>query len=125
VLQKQCDEQTNDSAVAIQERVDRLELHVGKPGLDQRRQGIVRVQSLLERGHELGHDLWRRRNEPGVAGPRAPDPVLCAANGTGRLVGSAHSSHQAFVDLAQETCAQRQPHHTPGTRAETPRPPEP
>lgn len=76
VLEKQCDEQTADAAVAIQKRMDRLELHVCQPSLDQRRQRIVRVEPLLELGHELGHDLRRRRNEPGVPWPRSADPVL-------------------------------------------------
>ena len=49
-------------------------------GAHQRRQAVVvGVQEPLERRHAVGHRGVRRRNEGGVPGPGAADPVLRAA----------------------------------------------
>ena len=63
IAQHERDQQTPDAAVAIEERVDGFELHVGKPRLDQRRQlRIVRMQELFERVEAFIQPIRRRRN---------------------------------------------------------------
>ncbi len=76
MFDEQGDQHAADAAVAIEEWMDRLELHVCEPGLDQRRERVVRVQPLLE-GGQSGRDLimWQW-HETSVARPRTADPVL-------------------------------------------------
>jgi hypothetical protein len=79
--QHQHDQQPPQSAIAIQKRVDRLELPMGQGGPHQRR--------------------WRR-HKAGVSWSGAADPVLAAAELAGQSIGSAAPGQQAGMDLTQE-----------------------
>jgi len=62
--------------IAIQKWVDRLELDVEKPGLDNRRQPRFFLMHEPLQGIEARIELRRRRrNEERVPGASAPDPV--------------------------------------------------
>ena len=103
MLKKQRDKQSPDASVAIQERVDRLELHVCEARLHQRRQRIIRVNPLVELRHERRHIFGRRGHEPRVAGPRAADPVLGASDLARLLLRAAHAAHEPPMRFAEQT----------------------
>ena len=52
VLQQERDEQATDAAVAVEKRVDSLELDVHEGGADERRQVVVAVDVLLKIAEE-------------------------------------------------------------------------
>ena len=89
--QHDVDERTPGAAVAVQERVDRLELRVRERGLSQRRQ-IVGVQEGAEVLEQRWHRLVRWRNELRDAGRLSSDPVLLLPHDTGpfRVVAVLH-----------------------------------
>ena len=78
--QQQSDQEPSDSSVAVEERVDSLELGVRERGLHEhrRRVGIV-VDELLEGAHCCGDLLPRRRDETCRRGSGPAEPVLVAA----------------------------------------------
>ena len=84
------DQEPPDATIAVQKRVDGLELHLGERGFDERRQAVVRgMDEALERGHAMLDVLRRGRNEAGGAGASAADPVLAAAELAGLPVSAA------------------------------------
>ena len=99
---------TPDSAIAIEERMDRLELRVCKPRLDQGRQGIVAVDPSLERRQRVRHLLWGRWHEPSVSGSGATDPVLAGPHLARRLVRPSDAVHEAFVRFTPQPSADGQ-----------------
>lgn len=122
-MQQQRDQQAAEAAVAVEEGVDRLELHVGERGPDQRggRLGGPRtgagpaVQKGLE-GRHAGLDfVGRRRHEVGAARSRATDPVLRAPELARQLLAAPRAGHQLGVHLADQAVAEReslaQAHH--------------
>ena len=52
VLQQERDEQATDAAVAVEKRVDSLELDMHEGGADERRQVVVAVDVLLKIAEE-------------------------------------------------------------------------
>ena len=52
VLQQERDEQATDAAVAVEKRVDSLELDVHEGGADERRQVVAAVDVLLKIAEE-------------------------------------------------------------------------
>ncbi len=104
--QEQRDEQPADAAVAVDERVDRLELVVHERRLHEHR-GMLLVEKPLPRVQALIHLLDRGRNEcrlvEGAA--RRSDPVLRAAKLARRRVRTA--PHQDAVHLSAEAKTQR------------------
>ena len=109
VLDEQRDQQPADAAVSVQERVDRLELHVRESGPHQGRQVAVGMPPALQRRQNVRDVLGRGRDEAGVARPAAADPVLRAADLAGQLVRAAGAAHQNPVGFAQQAHAERQP----------------
>ena len=88
--------------------MDRLELHVREPGAHQDRQPvIVGMQETLERRHAIGHGGVWRRDESGVAGAGAADPVLRAAELAGVLAAAPSARKQDGVDLTNEAVRER------------------
>ena len=103
------DQQAPDPAVAVQEGVDRLELNMEQPRLDERREfrGLFMHEAL--KGIEACIDLVRRRrHEQGVAGARAADPVLRSAECAGGFGATAAALQQPGMHTADETKRQRQ-----------------
>jgi hypothetical protein len=80
---QQGDEEAAQTAVAVEERVDSLELHVGQRRLHQRRRARrLIVQEPLQVPHAEEHLTRRRGHEDRIPGPRAADPVLTAGTET-------------------------------------------
>ena len=70
LAQEQSDQQTPQTAVAVQERVDRLELHMCQRRLEQHRSRLWLVmQEEFQLAHALQQFFCRRRNEGRVARP--------------------------------------------------------
>src|SRR5205085_2086866 len=63
IRKHQRDEQPSDTAIAVEERMDRFELHVRQRGADEHRQPGLIVNEFLESAHALIDKLRRRRNE--------------------------------------------------------------
>jgi len=108
--QEQRDEQAADTAVAVEERVDRLELLVHEGALDEIGQARPVLQEELP-GGERGHHLIDRRWHVGGGrqrGSRRTDPVLRAAELARSHVRAAHATHEALVQFPDETQGQRQ-----------------
>ena len=109
VLDEQRDQQPPNAAVAVQERVDGLELHVREPSAHQRRQVAVGMPPPLQRRQRGRNVLGRRRNEAGGTRTPAADPVLRPPNLPRQLVAAADAAHQDAMGLAQKADAERQP----------------
>src|SRR6266498_5290977 len=96
-------EQPSDAPVAVEERVDRLELRVGEPGVHERRERLI-VQELLEVAENV-HELPRwRRHERRVSDRRGAgaDPVLRPPELARIAMLATHALHELGVDLANE-----------------------
>ena len=100
---QQCDEKTPQADIAIQKRMDCLELHVDQAGLDQRRLfGLVFVEEELKMMKELGQPLRWRWDESSVARTCAAYPVLTRSELARLLFGAAPSGEQNSVYLAYQ-----------------------
>ena len=91
--QHQHDQQPAQATIAVQKRVDGLELHVGQGGPHQHRQGVRTIWSAMDEVLQLAHartyQPLRRWHEAGVARPGAADPLLTAPELAGQPIGSA------------------------------------
>jgi hypothetical protein len=87
--------------------VDHLELIVDKGELEQQRHLLV-VKELLPVVQSGGHLPHGGRDEDGVRGVGAADPVLRRPEVASRLVLTSHAGHQLLVHLAHERQAQRE-----------------
>ena len=105
-------EQSADAAVAVEERVDGLELDVRQACLDQNGQAASSSSAGTARARPGSPELVRGGGGTNTAlpGRRAADPVLAAAELAGRLVGAAPMPEQDRVDLPD------QPQATAGSR---------
>ena len=103
------DEQAPDPAIAVEEGVDRFELDMEQPRLDERREfrgGFM--HETLEGIKACMEFMRRRRDEQGVPGARTTDPVLRSAEFAG-FPGSAPAAlQQPGMHAADETERQRQ-----------------
>jgi hypothetical protein len=107
--QQERDHETAETAVPVQERVDRLKLNVDERCLDQHRQvGAVLVQKDLQGPHALHHLLRWGRHEHSVPRARAADPVLAPAELSRLLLTAPALCEQHFVNLADQPERQRQ-----------------
>src|SRR3989344_5107465 len=106
--QMQRDEEASGAAVAIEKRVNRLELimaHGYANECGNLRRGLM--PKTLKIAEEVGEiDEWRR-NELCGGGSRSPDPVLAHANFSRHLVFATDSLQQHGVRAFQHTHAQR------------------
>src|SRR5271157_1184605 len=68
VTEQKCDQETPYATIAVEEGMDRLELHVREACADEDRQarGVV-MKEPLERRHRVLHEMGRRRHEVRVA----------------------------------------------------------
>jgi hypothetical protein len=99
--QHDVDERSPRPAVAVEERVDRLELRVRQRGLHDRRV-VIAVQVGHQIVEQRGHMLRRRRDKRRVAWVvgAATDPVLLLADHTAN-VGRTAPGHQRAVYPAE------------------------
>ncbi len=109
VGQQQRDQQPTDSSIAVQERVNRLELGVNEAAVDQHREIVPRMQKTLEVVERVPHPPHRRRDERRV-GKRhvaGTDPIPRRAELPRLLVGTAHVAREFGVNLTNEPQRQR------------------
>src|ERR1022692_781298 len=101
--QHECDEQPAKAAVAIEERVNCLELDVDQTGFDEQREiRPLLVQEQLEGVHAIEDEIRRWRNEG--CGPRtgAADPVLALPELAGLVVVSPSIRLKDPMNLSDE-----------------------
>lgn len=107
--QDQRNQQATDAAVAIHERMDSFELHVGEGGLDDRCRGAVHVvEKAFQGGKAVVELTWRGQHELGLVCAMAPDPHLVAAELAGAALHAAPRGHQGFMHFANQPPAERQ-----------------
>src|ERR1035441_1997614 len=88
--------------------MDRLELNVHQPRLDEQGQvGAFVVQEQFESVHALRNKVWRRRNEGCVSGASSTDPVLAAPEFAGLLVTATALRKKDLMDLADQAEGER------------------
>ena len=101
-------QQASNTPIAVQKRVDGLELVVGDGKPDQMRDvNLVIVPEEFQVAHQLWNAIRVGRNEDGVRQTRSPDPVLAGAELTRLLVLAAHTLHQAGMGLAEQAVRER------------------
>jgi len=109
VVEEEGDEQAAEAAVAVEEGVDGLELDVSERGFEEdgRAAGV-----FMKVGFESGHAGFQHvrgwRDETGVAGAGAADPVLGAAEFAGFLVAATAAGHQVGVHFPEQAIAERE-----------------
>jgi len=87
IAQGQGDQEPADPAVAIEKRVDGLELDVDQGGLQEHRSPRRDVvEEPLEVSYQMRNALGRRRNERSGPGVRSTEPVLGLAEVSRSLV---------------------------------------
>ena len=103
------DQQPADTAVAVEEWVDGLELRMCQAGVDECGQ-LLLVQEALEVVERLLHLVDRGRHERRLCQARVlrPDPVLRAAKLAGETVSTATAGQELTVDLADQAERERQ-----------------
>ena len=115
LAEDQRDEQPTQAPIAVEKRVDRLELDVGQARPDERGQRrILAVQEALERIEAFVQSIGRRRHEQGVAGPGSADPVLRAAKFARLLRCAPARLEQDGVHFADQPERQRKSAPHPG-----------
>ena len=108
LLEHQRDDQSADPAVAVEEGMDGLELHVREGRADERRQAVLGVDELIQLAHAGQHLVRGRGHIMRQARARTADPVLRAPELAGLLLRPATLGHELGVHLADETSAQRE-----------------
>lgn len=103
MFDQESDQQPPDATVAIEKRVDGLELHVSQSGPHQGRQVARAMNPLVELAESTGNLFRRGRNERRVSRPCPSDPVLRSANGPGLFVRTTYATHEPLVDTAPWT----------------------
>src|SRR4051812_33066062 len=102
-MQHQWDQQSPDTTIAVEERVDRFELHVRNGG--HHHHGIRRcrvVERTLQPRHQVLDKRGRWRYEVRVAWPGAADPVLGSSELTRLFFAAATAREQLRVHLANQ-----------------------
>ena len=101
--QDQSDEQATNTSVAIQEGMDRFELHMRQGSLDQgERSNRIVMQELFQQTHACHHLVRRWRNEPGVSRSAAADPILAPPEFPRALSPPPAAGEQFRVSLRDE-----------------------
>ncbi|MDQ1411373.1 MAG: hypothetical protein QOJ41_3108, partial [Acidobacteriaceae bacterium] len=101
--EKQRNQQTAKSSVAVEKGMDRFELHVDESRLDKNREFVFFVvKEMLEEDQTLHHAFRWRGNKCSVSRTATANPILRAAKFAGCFVRSASPSQQNSVNLANE-----------------------
>jgi hypothetical protein len=110
VTEQERDQQPPDAAIAVEERVDGLELRVRHRCVDERRELLVMEERLQvpERFTETMRS-WRNERCGRERRVTRADPVLRGAELAGLTLAPAGVLHPLGVDLADEAKRQRQP----------------
>jgi hypothetical protein len=99
-------------SVAVEKRVNGLELHMHQSEFDQQRQPVV-IEVLLEAVQALQHGIGGRRDEKCIPRTGSSNPVLAAAKFAGSSFATPASSQEYAMDLAQQTKRNRKPFFEP------------
>ena len=106
--QKERDQKSPHSSVAVEEGVDGLELHVCQGRLDENRNAVGRlVEEALEVAHAIGDVLGGRRDVGGDTRARSTDPVLGGPELPRLPVGTAAAGEQLSMDLPNQAFGYR------------------
>src|SRR6187399_2503522 len=97
MLQKQRDQQTPDSSIAVEIRMDGFKLHVCDAGPRQRRDCCITMQELLQIAEQFRQLAGWRGYKRRIAGARPADPVLGLSHLSRGLAGAANSAHESLV----------------------------
>jgi hypothetical protein len=110
VVKEEGDQQPAKAAIAVEKRVDGLELHMGQRRLEQYRSrlGLV-VKETFELAHAFEHVFSGRRNKGRIARPGAADPVLAAPEFARRKAAASPLVEKHPVNLSYQPQRQRQP----------------
>src|SRR5215208_67307 len=110
LAEQQRDEQSPDAPIAVEERMDCLELVVQHGEPDERRGWIVGVEVPLQIGQRLVHLRNVRRNDRGLSkrAPRGADPVLCSTKFARRQDRATHALHENGMQIPQQAQTHRQ-----------------
>src|SRR5581483_7859693 len=102
-------QQTPDAAIAVEERMDRLELGVGQTCVNERGKLLV-VEEALEVVERLLHLVDGRRNERRLLEGcvLGTDPALRSPELSGKTMRSADACEQLAVNLRDEAKRERQ-----------------
>jgi hypothetical protein len=102
MVEQQGNEQASKATIAVEKRMDGLELHMSQRGFEQEGQTCI---ILMKEGFQCSHagfDFLRRwRDETGIPRPGAPDPILAAAKLAGLFVTATAFGHESGVHFAQ------------------------
>ena len=110
LAQEQRDEQAAKTTIAVQKRMDSLELHVSQCRLEQCRGGVrLVVEEEFQRAHALRHRIGRRRNKGRISRPGAAYPVLAAPKFARCLIVATAFCQQHPMDFPEQSQRQRQP----------------
>src|SRR5258708_30231185 len=103
------DQEAPDPSVAVEVRVDALELGVGETGEDQKRWRGLGVEELLECVESLLHlgNRWRDERRLFQGGTFRSNPVLGAAELAGCRTLAAAAPQQFGVDLTDQSKRER------------------
>jgi len=102
------DEQTTETTVAVQERVDRFELVVQKRAPDEDGELILLVQEAFEIIQRVLHLSRRRRNIERIRWTTASNPVLGTAKLARRPFLATDASQEFLVHVSYQPVAQRE-----------------
>ncbi len=116
------DQETADTAIAVEERVDRLELVVHESRLDERRELRIVVDEALEIAEQTSKLAGGWRNERRRFYRRAgrPDPVLRGAELAGLALPAAHTGEEYTMHFPDEAGAERQCFEPPQAKLHRP-----
>ena len=110
MLEQRRDQQSADAAVAVQEGVERLELHVHQRHAHEGRQRRRRVVDVaLQIGQQPGQVVRRRGHKHRAARPCAAHPVLRTPQFPRLLAGAPGAVEQQAVRVAQQPHRDGQP----------------
>lgn len=102
-VQEEGDEQPPGAAIAIQKRVDGLELHMCEGCANEHGSGDgLAVEEVLQGPHALDDGIWWRRDVAYVAGAGAADPVLAATEFAWMLVRAAAIAQEGAMHFTDE-----------------------
>src|SRR5882672_12571168 len=104
LAQEKRDQEPAHAAVAVEERMYRLELSVGESDLDEERDTVAFVQKGFEIRESVRHFVRWRRHECGVCqrGAPRPEPVLAASQLARRQVRSANAMQKILVNFTNQ-----------------------
>jgi hypothetical protein len=101
LAEQEREQEPSQTPIAIQKRMDGLELHMHQAELDQQRQPVV-MEVLLEGIEALHQRLGRRRYKKGIAWPASTNPVLTATKFAWSPLRASAFAQEHAMNLAEQ-----------------------